>query len=90
MKLILISLIALSSFALSQTAHAQVGLTLTQCEAKFGTANRNHGSTPHWNRNDFSRSFTMSVLGHESLQTTAIYAKLDLTHLAVSPALAGR
>jgi hypothetical protein len=56
MKITLISLIALSSFALSaQTAHAQVGLTVAQCEAKSGKAQSNHGVT-QWNRNGFTMS----------------------------------
>jgi len=64
MKILVIALIALASFALSaQTAHAQVGLTVAQCEAKLGKADVNHGTAPHWSRHAFGREFTMSVFG---------------------------
>jgi hypothetical protein len=40
---------------LTITAHAQLGLTLAQCEAKFGKAVYNHGGI-YWDRNGFKMS----------------------------------
>ena len=54
MKIILLSLIAFAGIA--NAAHAQIGLTLAQCEAKFGKVGYNHGGC-YWNRNGFKMEF---------------------------------